>query len=364
MSGKHFFVCGNTAKGFCDFFGDNIGPLSKIFILKGGPGIGKSTLMKKIGKKLEKLEYNVEYVHCSSDPDSLDGVLVPKLGLGIVDGTAPHVIEPKAPGAIEEYVNLGRAFNTDELAIHTKEILDIQNNIKQCYEKAYEEFGKGLKVHDEWEKIYIENMDFSKANKLTEEVINSLFGVINLNKISSVKNRFFGASTPYGSKDFIENITEDIGTRYFIKGRPGTGKSTILKKILENAKDRGIDTEVYHCGFDPDSLDMLLFPELNICIFDSTAPHEYFPSREGDFIIDVYDKLINAHTDEIYQSELTDIVARYKFYVDKGIAELAKAKGYHDKLEKFYIETTDFKVIDEFYEELYKKIIKYHNSEV
>lgn len=360
MSTKHIFVCGNTAKGFHNLFSTNIQPLSKLFILKGGPGTGKSTLMKKIGKDLEGFQYDVEYVHCSSDPDSLDGVLIPKLGVGIVDGTAPHVIEPTAPGAIEEYVNLGVAWDTDKLATYTKEILDIQNKIKQCYEKAYDEFAKGLKVHDEWEKIYIGNMNFSKADKLTEEVINKLLGEINLNKTSCTKHRFFGGSTPYGPMDFVENITENISKRYFIKGRPGSGKSTMLKKIQKNAEYRGIDVEVYHCGFDPDSLDMLLFPELNLCIFDSTAPHEYFPSRDGDSVIDMYAELINENTDETYDKELTDIVNRYKCSTNEGTAHLAKAKDYHDELEKFYVEATDFNVIDKIYEELYKKIMKYH----
>lgn len=360
MSTKHFFTCGNTAKGFRNLFRSNIQSLTKLFILKGGPGTGKSTIMKKIGKELETLQYDVEYVHCSSDPDSLDGVIVPKLGVGIVDGTAPHVIEPTAPGAIEEYVNLGVSWDTDKLETHAKEILDIQNKIKQCYEKAYDEFAKGLKVHDEWEKIYIENMNFSKADELTEEVINKLFGTTHLNKTSCIKDRFFGGSTPYGSINFVENITESIAQNYFIKGRPGSGKSTMLKKILERAKSLGIDVEVYHCGFDPDSLDMLLFPELNICIFDSTAPHEYFPSRDGDSVIDMYAELINANTDETYKTEISDIAARYKLCINKGTAHLAMAKDYHDKLEKFYIEATDFKVIDGIYKDLYKKIIRYH----
>lgn len=358
MSGKHFFVCGNTAKGFSNLFSTNIQPLGKLFILKGGPGTGKSTLMKKIGKELEELQYDVEYVHCSSDPDSLDGVLVPKLGVGIVDGTSPHVIEPTAPGAIEEYVNLGVAWDTEKLATHTKEILDIQNNMRQCYEKAYAEFAKGLKVHDEWEKIYIENMNFSKANQLTEEVINKLLGTTRLNKTNCIKHRFFGGSTPYGPMDFVENITENIAIRYFIKGRPGSGKSTMLKKILDKAQNRGIDVEVYHCGFDPDSLDMLLFPELNLSIFDSTAPHEYFPSRDGDSVIDMYAELINAHTDELYETELADIAARYKFFTKEGTTHLANAKRYQDELEKFYIEATDFKVVDKIYEELHTKIMK------
>lgn len=356
MGAKHYLVCGHTAKGYINLYRTNIEPLSKLFILKGGPGIGKLPVMKKIGLKLEELQHTVEYLHSPSDPDSLDGVLFPKLGVGIVDGTPPHVIEPTAPGALEEYINLGAGWDTEKLVTHTARILELRNSIQQAYEKAYVEFANGLKVHDEWEKIYIRNMDFPKADELTEEVIHRLLGNTELEKTACIKHRFFGGSTPYGPMDYVENITENISTRYFIKGRPGSGKSTMLKKILAQAKARGIDTEVYYCGFDPDSLDMLLFPELDLCIFDSTSPHEYYPSREGDIIIDMYAELITDGTDELYERDLADIVARYKAFTKEGTAQLAAAKHAQDELEHIYHEATDLYVIDRICDELYLKV--------
>jgi hypothetical protein len=57
---------------------------------------------------------------------------------------------------------------------------------------------------------------------------------------------------------------------------------------------------------------MLLFPELNLCIFDSIAPHEYFPSRDGDEVIDMYEELINANTDGIYNDLSQKIMKHHK----------------------------------------------------
>lgn len=358
MSAKNYFVCGNTAKGFSNLFSTNLQPLSKIYILKGGPGIGQLPLLTKIADELEQIPYDIEYIHSSQDPDAYDGIIIPELGIGIVDGTSPHVIEPTASGAREEYINLGMCWDTDKLKAHTTMILTLQDNIQQAYEKAYSEFAKALKVHDEWEKIYIGNMDFTKANKLTEDVIYLLLGSTKLEKPSCVKHRFFGGSTYRGPMDYVENITENIASRFFIKGRPGSGKSTMLKKILSNASQRGIDVEVYHCGFDPDSLDMLLFPELNLCIFDSTAPHEYYPSREGDSVIDMYAELIKEGTDEQYATELEDIVARYKSFNKDGTAYLSLAKHYQDELVKLYLESTDFDKLERIYQELLQELFQ------
>lgn len=358
MSGKekHYFACGNTAKGFQNFFPSNIKGLDKIYILKGGPGTGKSSLMRKIGKIFLNKDFDIEYIHCSSDPDSLDGIIIRALSVAVLDGTAPHVIEPTAPGAIEEYINLGVAWNIPELTKSKKEILYLQSEISNTYPKAYAEFKIALTIHDEWEKIYIDNMDFKKANQLTEKVITDLLGTTAYPKESHIMHRFFGGSTPKGPLDFVENITSTITTRYFIKGRPGSGKSTMLKKLVAAAEERGLDAEVYHCGFDPDSLDMVLLPELDLCIFDSTAPHEYSPIRTTDHIIDMYTELITPNTDEQNAVPLNNIMKRYKYHSSEGISHLAYAKALHDTLEEYYIKATDFTIIDTISHDLIEKI--------
>ncbi len=363
MSTKHYLVYGHTAKGFHDLFSTNLQTVRQLFVLQGGPIKVRTDLMKKISAELELLQYSDEYLHCPSDPDYLTGVLFPELGVGIVDGTPSNGIELTATDTSAEYVDLGECCDAAKLEMYSNEISEVQNQMHQCFEKAYVEFANGLKVHDEWEKIYISNMNFLKADQLTEEVIQKLLGTTLLDKPSCVKHRFFGGSTPYGPMDFVENITENIPTRYFIKGRPGSGKSTMLKKILLKAQHQGIDVEVYHCGFDPDSLDMLLFPELHLSIFDSTSPHEYYPSRDGDYVIDMYVELINTGTDEAYETELADIISRYKIFAKEGTAYLAEAKHHLEELEKIYVEATDTAMVDKLYDKLHQSVMKYQQPD-
>lgn len=348
MSGNilNYYASANTSKGFSNLFSSNLKNLDKIYILKGGPGSGKSTLIRFIGNEWCNKGYDIEYLHCSSDNDSLDGVIIPKIKVAIVDGTAPHVIEPNAPGAIEEYINLGIAWDTKELKKHTDNILKLKSHISSCYNNAYKLFEKALVIHDDLEKIYIQNMDFKKANELATTVISKLLGNTEFNKKAIIKDRFLGSSTPKGAVNFVENLTENISNRYFIKGRPGSGKSTLLKKLVKKCILHGINAEVYHCGFDPNSLDMVIIRELDVCIFDSTAPHEYFPTKEHDYIIDMYSELITPGTDEKYKSALATIENSYKEAVSKGTSYIAKAKSYHDDLEKIYKNATDFSKID------------------
>ncbi|WP_163536382.1 PRK06851 family protein [Gracilibacillus sp. YIM 98692] len=359
MSGKviNYYAGGNTAKGFYDLFESNMQELENIYLLKGGPGTGKSTMIKKLADAWLQQGYNIERIHCSSDNDSLDGLIIPALQFGIFDATAPHVLEPKAPGAIEQYVNLGAAWDKTKLKENKEEIAELQTKISEAFQSAYDCFAEGLRIHDYLEDIYINEMDFNKANQVTDELIQKIL----LNKTSDqgnavVKHRFFGASTPEGVVDFIPSITEELTKRYFIKGRAGSGKSTLLKKVASAGEDKGFDIEMYHCGFDPESIDMVVIRELGVCVFDSTDPHEYFPERHGDEIVDLYEQTITPGTDEKYESDITHYTKSYKQRMKDGITYLQEAKSLHDNLEKTYIDAVDFAVIDEMYSSIYKEI--------
>ena len=94
-SATHFFLGANSGLGFQNLFGKFCAPedFYDLIVLKGGPGAGKSTMMRRIGEAAEKRGEQVEYLYCSGDPDSLDGVHIPRLRTAVVDGTAPHVYQ-------------------------------------------------------------------------------------------------------------------------------------------------------------------------------------------------------------------------------------------------------------------------------
>ena len=95
-----YYLGANAPTGFYSLYDQMLDPekARDIRILKGGPGCGKSTLMKQVGRAMEERGHSVEYIRCSGDPDSLDAVVIPALGAAVVDGTAPHVVEPHYPG--------------------------------------------------------------------------------------------------------------------------------------------------------------------------------------------------------------------------------------------------------------------------
>lgn len=344
MKGKilNYYGGGNTARGFVDFYSSILSKVTKVYELKGYGDRFNTKILKIIGNRYLAKGYDIEVINSTVDIEALEGIIVPKENVAIVVDKGVHGVSLKPQGIVTEDIGLQGAFDLDKLACKKVIIEETTNKILEKFQESHNYFNIALKIHDEWEKIYIANMDFEKINILTEEVIEKLLGKSenkNTNNNLAI-DRYFGGSTPIGSHDYVPNITEGV-KRYFIKGRPGTGKSTMLKKIAKKAEEKGYDVEIYHCGFDANSLDMVIVRELNFAIFDSTSPHEYFPSKDSDEIIDVYEKCVVAGTDEKYEEELNDIVKRYKEQVGYGVKELEAAKILKDEIEDIYEEAFD-----------------------
>ena len=133
-----YFAASNSSEGFKSYYPEVFGRADRLYVIKGGPGTGKSGLIKKCAESARVKGREVEYYFCSSDPRSLDGALIcAEESVGIIDGTAPHVWEPTCPGAREEIVNLGQFWDIPTLREHEKEIRDLTLKKSRCFEKAY-----------------------------------------------------------------------------------------------------------------------------------------------------------------------------------------------------------------------------------
>jgi len=351
----NFFAGGNTAHGFSNLYESSLQGLTRLFVLKGGPGTGKTRIIREIGDLLAQQGYEIWLIHTASDNDSLDGVVIPELKVGIIDGTAPRVIKPELPEEAIVHVNLEQAVDTLQLSQRCVEIDSLVDQYTEEHELAYSGFAEALRIHDEWEAIYIATMNFQAADELTQEYIQLLYGDQNFEKVSRVDHRFLGAATPKGAVDFVPNLTAGL-KRYLVKGRAGSGKSTLLKKLAAEGIKRGVDVEIYHCGFDPNSLDMIIVRELGFAIFDSTAPHEYFPDRATDEIVDMYSRCIQPGTDEAFAEAIASIKERYSSTMKQSIQHLTDAKVFLDELKTIYAAATDFDHVDQIKSQIQQEI--------
>ena len=135
----NFFAGANSGDGFRNLFHEivDLEATYDLMILKGGPGVGKNTFMREIGRTLEQTGTPVEYLWCSGDPDSLDGVVLPEVRCAVVDGTSPHVLEPRYPAAVDRYVDLGRFYDLSAAKTDAEAVKTYTHAYQAAYVRAY-----------------------------------------------------------------------------------------------------------------------------------------------------------------------------------------------------------------------------------
>jgi len=352
----HYFARGNTACGAHSLYDSAFQGVGKIYSLIGYPGTGKSLVIQRLANEMMRSGKHVDLFHSPLNPDELDAMIITDLSVAVADERACQGLESLSGSEIIR-IDLGQAVDTALLSEESRaEIQSLHNRLLESYSRAYDSFAAALRIHDEWESIYIARMDFQKADQIAQELATCLLDNSMEDKKATSRHLFFGAATPKGAVDHIQTITADLKTRIFVKGRPGSGKSTMLKRLAVAAAGKGFDVDVFHCGFDPNSLDMLVFRELSLAIFDSTAPHEYFPSRGGDEILDMYELAMQPGTDEQYASEIESIKQRYSQKMREATAFLRDAQEMDARHKAHYTAITDFACVDRLGSQLQSEI--------
>lgn len=135
-----YFAASNGENGFHSFYPEVFDDaLSRVVILKGGPGTGKSSLMRQAARRAASHGYAVEEIRCSSDPDSLDGILgrTAQDSFAMLDGTAPHVTEMTLPGARDALLNLGEFWSETQLRAQRADIAAQVQQRAALYRRLY-----------------------------------------------------------------------------------------------------------------------------------------------------------------------------------------------------------------------------------
>ena len=352
---KRVFPGGNTSKGFFSYYDYLIEKdANRIFVIKGGPGVGKSSMMKHIGNVMLDKGYDVEFHHCSSDNNSLDGLVIPKLRVAMVDGTAPHIVDPKNPGAVDEIIHLGDYWDVEKMEGNKKEIIACNNEVGRLFERAYKFLAAAKPIYDDIVNKHKEAMDFSKANSDAKMLINEIFRNVQLKECVGKDRHLFGSAiTPEGFKEYTNSILSFANKVYYIKGDVGTGKSRLLKKIYKTAISNGLNVEVYHTPFVPEKIETVLIPELKIGI---TTSDMY---KTNSYKIVDLDSYLNKDILRLYKEEIEYDKSLMNDLINYAIGNIKKAKTKHDEMETYYIPHMNFDEMEKVRVQIINRILAY-----
>ena len=328
-----FFLGANSSRGFHSFYNELINPedAKAIYILKGCPGCGKSSLMKKVASAAESSGYEVEYIHCSSDPASLDGIIIPKLQKAIVDGTFPHIVEPSFPLAVEQYIDLGQFADIHSIRASKAEIIELKEKHASYFKHIYRFTSCAGAVDNELFDIAISSSAVDKLHKKAQRIISN---EIPKNKgFAKSKKRFLSAISPDG---YITLSIKDNLKTYVLEDTFGLSHF-LLSPILHTAEESGYDCIACFNPLIPERLEHLFIPSLNLSFLSKGNCKDEIKSCFKKIRID---SLIDVSKDE--KKRINALKRAKSDILDLSYSLLHEAKIVHDELENLYNPHIDF----------------------
>jgi len=333
-----YFLGANSRYGFYSLYDDfaDVAGGDFLWVIKGGPGCGKSSFMKKIGSAAQDAGFPVEYIHCSGDPDSLDGVWLPTLRTGYADGTAPHVIEATFPGAASLYLDLGTFYDAGALERELDDVVDINRRYKKLYTRAYSCISAAAEVSPKslpglWGAAERGKM-LRKLTGLASREFRGSSGA------GGVKKRFLSAISCKG-RVFLRETVESLCQRVCTLDNELGMAHFYLSGIAELAQSSALSVVLCPDPLDPKLLEAVLIPELSLGFIAVDSRLKY----DGEVYRHLrLDAMAERETLTAMRAQLRRAKKLSGELLDTGIETLAEAKRLHDELEKIYNPHVDF----------------------
>lgn len=335
-----FFLGANSRRGFVSFFEDvcTEQPGREVFMIKSGPGCGKSTMIQKVGDALVG-DGAREDILCSSDPNSYDGVILHARGCAILDGTAPHVLEPAMPGANGGYLAFPPFL--DRLALREKAgaLYALAAAARDHYAQATRLIAAACEVRD---SIRLSVEPLFDRHRFARRA----FGIIarelpHTEGRGRVFRRFLDGITPDGCIRLWDTAATLCSRIYELTDSYGFSH-LLLEPILHAAIERGHDVYACYDPCEPTRLLHLLLPSLSLGFV--TTSQERCPLPVYRHIrADAYVSLSGERRLRGRTRLLTRIADSL---MDDAVAEVQSAHLLHDRIEAIYRPHIDFAALD------------------
>lgn len=350
LHGIQFFLGANSAQGFASLYDQWVdqAQIQAFYAIKGGAGCGKSTLMHRIAQQARQAGWTVEYIRCSGDPDSLDGIYLPQKRVALADGTAPHRMDPEYTGATGHYVDLGVGYDRQALFPLREEIIAATQAYRSCYPKATRCISQALMVRRRaWAPLHTDET-LAKTEKRAASLLARERKTTHASP-GKRRLRFLGGPTCRGRLLLEDTVAALCERGYELRDDCGLAGALLLS-LEQGFLAGGYEVISCPCPEQPDRLEHLLIPELSLAFV--TGPL----TKLTDFRTIRTQSLVEKTAWQTGRAQLREADRTAEELMAEGLDYLAQAKARHDELEALYRPHVDFSRSQELTRQLWREI--------
>lgn len=341
---EQYFAASNSSEGFYSYYDEIFNPemFYKIYVIKGGSGTGKAFFMKEIARCAELNGFSVKYIYCSSDADSLDGIVINEQKIAVLDGTFPHIYEPKYVGAVESFVNLADFLDEKMLSSSRKVIENISLEKKRGFERAYRELAAYRKISENIADIVLPCLKLEKMKKYAarfseglekgnEKEEHLLTRSIGMRGLSSFDTYFEKAGIYYEINDYFE-------TAHFM-----------MREIYSSMKEKKVDLCISNNPIIRERIDILCAKESGLT-FEIT-------NRMDDSARSInMRRFVDGSSISKIRQQYRSLSRVRDNILNLALDEFENIKKYHFILEEIYGSAMNFEAKEQFTREFCNKI--------
>lgn len=339
-----YFLGANTGAGYCSFFSHFLRqPGRCVHILKGGPGCGKSTFLKKLGAHAQSRGRDVVYLYCSGDPSSLDGVYFPEKNIAYLDGTAPHICDPAVFGVTGDYLDLGAFCRTESL--DTERICQLNADCALFKRRAYEYLTAAAALDARKQPGLIFPEDRAAVLRRAAGTALREFGAVKKDTVPGhMEKRFLSAITCEGQCSFPQTLDTLADRVYLLDNGCGLAED-YLRVIREHALRRGLNLIVCPDPLLPERTEAVLIPSLRLAFLAMEAEVHLLDAAIRHIRLDA---VPDATRLRALRPQMRADARLQRQAIDAAIRQLQAAKLLHDELEAVYKPCMDFGALTAF----------------
>ncbi len=229
---------------------------------------------------------------------------------------------------------------------HKSKVLEINHETSRLFRRAYDYLSIAERANGIVESAVKDTLalDYRGLSEQAALIVADALRTETREGYGTARHLFASAISPAGLSNHLDTLAWGLHRKYLITGKPGTGRTTIVKKVADTILGRGFSVEYYHCCLDPDKIDHAIVPELGTGIFNASEPHVLMPDA-GDVLLNTAHFVDHDRLQRL-EGEVQEAQEVYSRALDDGLMFMSLAKRTHDELEQYYSPYMDFAAID------------------